>query len=81
VEKCSVHVTDDVIRLHTEARLGFITFAPHTTQVFHVLELTLFDVLKRRPRYELPFGDDNTTVKFIMKVDHDFRQTMVQPNI
>jgi hypothetical protein len=35
----SAHVTDDVIRLLTEARLRVITFASHTTQVFHVIDL------------------------------------------
>jgi hypothetical protein len=29
----------------------------------------------------LPFEDEKETVKFIMKVDRDFKQTMVEPNI
>jgi hypothetical protein len=37
-------------------------------------------VLKRRPRYELPFENGNVIVKVIMKVYHDFRRTMVPPN-
>jgi hypothetical protein len=41
----------------------------------------MFGVLKRRPRYELPFGDEKTTIKFIMKVYHDFTQTLVESNI
>jgi hypothetical protein len=61
----SAHVTDDVIRLLTEARGPVITFAPHKTQIFQVLDLTLFGVLKRHPRYELLFENDNATVKFI----------------
>jgi hypothetical protein len=36
----------------------------HATQVFQDLELTLFGVLKRRPRYELPCWDDNARIKF-----------------
>jgi hypothetical protein len=44
----SFHVTDDVIRLLTEARERVITFAPHTTQIFQILDLKLFGVLKRR---------------------------------
>jgi hypothetical protein len=58
-----------------------ITFAPHTTHVFQVLVLTLFSVFKRRPRYELPFDDDNAIFNFIMKAYHDFRQTTLQSNI
>jgi hypothetical protein len=55
--------------------------APHTTQTFQVLDVTHFNVLKRRPRYQLPFEDENETVKVIMKVYHDFKQIMVEPNI
>jgi hypothetical protein len=58
-----------------------MTFAPHTTHIFHVLDLTLFGVLERRPRYELPFETDNSTVRLIVKVYHDFTQTMVTPNV
>jgi hypothetical protein len=78
---CSAHVINDAIRNLTQAKVRVITFAPHITQVFQVLDLTLFGVLKRRPRYELSFNDDHAMLKFIMKVYHDFRQTMIQPNI
>jgi hypothetical protein len=47
---CSADVSDDVIRILTEARVRVITFAPHTSKVFPVLDLTLFGVLKRCPR-------------------------------
>jgi hypothetical protein len=66
------HVSDDVIRIPTEARERGITLTPHTTQVFQIPALTLFDVFKRRPRYELLFDDDNATVKFTINLYHDF---------
>jgi hypothetical protein len=81
MEKCWFHVTDDVIRIPTGARLRVITFAPHATQVFQVLHLTLFGILKRRSRYELTCDGDNATVKFIMTVYHDFTQIMMPPNV
>jgi hypothetical protein len=81
MDNCSAHVRDDVIRILNEAAVRLITFAPHTIQIFQLLDLTLFGVLKRRPRYELPLDDDNATVRFIMKVYHDFGQTMIGPNI
>jgi hypothetical protein len=81
MDNCSAHVTDNVIRLLTEARVRVITFAPHTTHIFQILDLTLFGVLNKPPRYELLFETDNATVKFIMKVYHDFRQTMVPSNV
>jgi hypothetical protein len=43
--------------------------------------MILFGLLKRRLGYELPSEDEKETVKFIMKVYHDFKQTMVEPNI
>jgi hypothetical protein len=61
-----------VIALLIEARVRVITFAPHPT---------LFGVLKRRPRDEVRFEDEKATVKFIMKRDHDIKQTTVEPNI
>ena len=81
MDNCPSHVTDEIIGLLTEARVRVITFAPHTTQIFQILDLTLFGVLKRRTNYQLPFEDERATVKFIMKVYHDFKQTMVEPNI
>jgi hypothetical protein len=80
MDNCSSHIINDVLDLLTEARVRVITFA-HTTQIFQVLDTTLFGVLKRRQRYELPFGGEKASVKFLMKVYHDFKQTMVEPNI
>jgi hypothetical protein len=66
--------------LLTEARGNVITFARYTAQIFQVLDLTLFGVLKSCPRDELLFESHNPTVKFIIKVYHDFKHTKVPPN-
>jgi hypothetical protein len=76
----SDRVNDDLIRRLTEATVHVITFAPLTTQIFQVLDLTLYGVLKKRGRYKLPSENDTAKVKVIMKVYHDFGQTMVSPN-
>jgi hypothetical protein len=83
MENCSDHLNDDEIHLLQEARLRIIASAPHATQVFHVLDLTVFRVLKKRPTYDLSFRWNNAIVKCIMKVYiyHDFRRTMIPPNI
>jgi hypothetical protein len=52
MDNCAGHATDDVIHLLTEAPVRVITFAPHTTQIFQVFNVTVFGALKRRPRYE-----------------------------
>jgi hypothetical protein len=81
MDDCPSHISDDLIGLLTEVRVRIITFGPHTTQIFQILDVTLFGVLKRRPRSQLPFESEKKTVKFIMKVSHDFKQTTVEPNI
>jgi hypothetical protein len=77
MDNCSADFNEDAIRILTGARVCVVTVAPHTTQVFQVLDFTLFAVLKRRPTYELPSDGDNATAKCIMKVSHDFRQTVI----
>jgi phosphopantothenoylcysteine synthetase/decarboxylase len=78
MDNCSSHVTGYAIALLTKARVRVITLAPHTTKIFQILDVTL---LKRHLRYELPFEDQKATVKSIMKVYHDFKPTILEPNI
>jgi hypothetical protein len=80
MDNCPSHVSDNIIGLLTEAQVRVITLASHTTQLFQVLDVTFFGVLKRRLGYELPFEDEKETVTFIMKEYHDFKQTMVESN-
>jgi hypothetical protein len=81
MDNCPSHVTREVIGILTETRGRVITFAPNTTQIFQILDLTLFGVLKHQPRYDLPFDDDAATVTFIMKVYRDFKKTILEANI
>jgi hypothetical protein len=68
VDNVWAHVTDDAIHLLIETRVFVLTFAPHTTQIFQVLGLTLLGFLKRHLGYDVPFENDNAAVKLIMKV-------------
>jgi hypothetical protein len=81
----SHHITPAVVELLSTARVRvvLVAFAPRTRQIFQVFDLTLFGVLKRRGQYQLPFEDDTGSVRFIKKMyhDHDFRMTIVEPNI
>jgi hypothetical protein len=70
-----------MIALFTDAGVHVITFAPHTTHIFQVLDLTPCDTLKRHPRCRLPFGDENATAEFAMKVDHDLKHTVMEGKI
>jgi hypothetical protein len=77
IDNCSPQITQGVIELFSPARARVVTFAPQkpTTQIFQVLDLTLFGVFKRRGQYQLPVEDDAGRTRFIRKVyhGHDFR--------
>jgi hypothetical protein len=80
MDNCPGHIIVNVSVLLAEARVRVISFAPHTTQIFQALDVTLFGVLKRHTRSELPFEDEEETLKCIMKVWHGFKQRLVEPN-
>jgi hypothetical protein len=42
--------------------------------------MTLFGLLKRCTGYALPMENANAMAKFLMRVFHDFRQTISGPN-
>jgi hypothetical protein len=80
MDNCSSHIPSDLSILLTKARVCVVIFAPYRTQIFQVLKLTLFGVLKRQPRYELPFGVERAAFQFTMTVYHDFKQKIVKSN-
>jgi hypothetical protein len=85
----SHHITPGVIELlsSVRVRVAGVTFEPppHTAQVFQVLDLTLFGVLKRRDQSQFPLEEDAGSARFMKKIDHDddFRMTMtiIEPNV
>jgi hypothetical protein len=81
MDNWSSHIISDKIGSLTERRVRVITFAPHTTQIFQIFDVAFFGILKRHPRYELPFGGQKVTMKFLMKVYHGFKQITDDPNI
>jgi hypothetical protein len=74
------HITGDMIGLFTEGRVCAIAFAPYTTQIFQVFDVAFFDIFKRHPRYELPFGDAEVSMKFLMQVYHGHKQRTISCN-
>jgi hypothetical protein len=81
IDDCSNHITNDMARFATEVRMRIGTLALHATPIFQVIDVRLFGVLQRNPRSALPFGDEKTTVKYVIKVHHEFKSTMITPNI
>jgi hypothetical protein len=59
MDNCSAHISDEVVAVLTEARVRIITFAPHTTQIFQVLDLVLFGALKGVPTVSGPLKRSN----------------------
>lgn len=81
MDNCPSHLTSEVITLLTTARVRVVTFAPHTTHIFQLLDLTLFGAFKRVGQYQLPFDDITTTSRFIYRLYIDFLRTLTPPNI
>jgi hypothetical protein len=59
MENCPSHVTGDAMNLLNTARVHVVTFAPHTTQIFQLLDLSLFGIFKPERKY----GDGETPSK------------------
>jgi hypothetical protein len=81
MDNCPSHVKPEILGILTEARVRIVTFAPHTTNLFQALDLTLFGAFKKRGQYQLPFDTDQRTANFIMKVYRDFRATMIDVSV
>jgi hypothetical protein len=73
-------MSDDVIAVLTNTRVRVIAFAPHTTYVFQMLDAVLFDALKKSASGLKMVNEASGTVAFILKLYHDFKQTIVEVN-
>jgi hypothetical protein len=81
MDNCASHVGDEILRLWRDVRVRLITSAPHTPHIFQQLDICRFEVLKRREQYALPFGNDQTTIDFLLNIYRTFKQAMIEPNI
>jgi hypothetical protein len=81
MDNCSPHVSDDIVAILTNARVRVIIFAPHATHVFQMLDVVLFGALKKCASGLEMWNEESDTVAFIIKLYHDFKQTMVEVNI
>jgi hypothetical protein len=48
MDKCSVRMHDDTLQELVAHRIKVVTFLPHTINIFQSLDLSLFDVFKKR---------------------------------
>jgi hypothetical protein len=80
MDNCSVHTRTEVLATLRDHNVKVITFPPHTTQIFQILNLCLFGVFKRKMQYQLRFANDNRTVNFIRNSFRALKQTFVPDN-
>jgi hypothetical protein len=74
-------MSDTVIAILTREHVRVIIFTLHTTHIFQVLDLVLFGALKKRSTRLSTLDEEQQAAAFIIKVYHDFKQTMVEVNI
>jgi hypothetical protein len=81
MDNCSSHTSDDVIALLTRERAKIIIFTPSPTRIFQMLEIVLFEALKKHVPGPTTLEEEQTIVALIIEVCHDFKQMMTQVNI
>jgi hypothetical protein len=81
MDSWSPHVSVDIVAVLTNTRVRVIIFTTHTTHVFQMLDVVLFDALKKRTSRLEMWNAESGIVAFIIKLYHDFKQTMVKVNI
>jgi hypothetical protein len=75
------HIGEVILILLRDARVRIITWPTHTTQIFSQLDVSLFDVLKRREQERLPFDKDNGIASFVFKTCQMLKQIVLEANI
>jgi hypothetical protein len=81
MDNCSLYMSDDIVTVLTRVRMRIITFASHTTHIFQMLDVVLFGALKKHPTGLEMLDDEQSTSAFLLKVYHDFKQTIAEVNI
>jgi hypothetical protein len=81
MDNCSCYVFDDFIELLSRARVKIIIFAHHTTHIFQMLDVVFFEALEKHATGLGTLDEEQPAAAFIIKVYHDFKQTMVETNI
>jgi hypothetical protein len=81
MDNCSVHIRESTFRDIAAHRVKVVTLPPHTRNIFQCLDLSLFDILKKRINYKLPLDSDDSTAMFIKCIFHNMKQTLVEDNL
>jgi hypothetical protein len=74
-------MSDDIIAILTRERVKIVTFAYYTTHIFQMLDMIGFGALKKYATGFETLDEESWTAAFLLKIDRDFKQTMVEVNI
>jgi hypothetical protein len=58
MDNCLPHISDDFVAVLIYAWVRIITFAPHTTHIFQMLDMVLFCTLKKHANRLKKFGEE-----------------------
>jgi hypothetical protein len=83
MDNCSPHISDDFIavltrvRVRVKVRVRIIIFDPHTTHIFQILDVVLFNALKKHATGLETLDEEQSAATFLLKVYHDFKQIII----
>jgi hypothetical protein len=67
-DNCSIHCQDQLLKEFAERGVAVITYPPHTSHIFQVLDLLLFGRLKAAQKY-IPRADaDSTDINHLIRI-------------
>jgi hypothetical protein len=80
IDNCSPHMGDAISAILTRELVRVITFTTHTTHIFQVLDVVLFDAFKKHGTGLRTLEKQQPAAALLLKVWHDFKQTMMEMN-
>lgn len=78
---CPCQITGEVMTLLRQARSRVIAFAPHSTHIFQLFDLTLYMVFKRVGKYSMLFDDLRWASDYYCNLHVTFLKRMTCPSI
>ena len=80
-DNCSSHLDDEMLRILAENLIIVITYPPHTSHVFQVLDLLLFGILKKYKKY-IPKDDTiSPKIDHLKRVFHSYEMSTCSSTI
>jgi hypothetical protein len=81
MDNCSSHMSDGVIAILTRERVRIVTFTLRMIHIFQILDVVLFNALKKYATGLETLDEESQAIAFLLKLHRDFEQMMVEINI